>query len=84
MQTFVVEARRHEDGPWARVLTVQEDLVDDIAPMVGGPGEWRVRPEGPEAEAPRAPEVKPGLPKPSKWQRVRWWFTLRFSPRARR
>lgn len=82
MQTFVVEARRYEGGPWAPVMTVQEDLVDVIAPQIpGGPGEWRMRPEDPE---PKHPRSAPSLPRPSWRERLRWWVLLRFSRKARR
>lgn len=85
MQTFRVEARRSADAPWGLVTTVQEDLVDEIAPMIpDGPGEWRLCPEDPEPQHPRVPQVKPGLPMPSRWDRLRWWFMLRFAPRPRR
>lgn len=84
MQTFAVEARRSVDGPWMPVTTVQEDLVDDIAPLVAGPGEWRIRPEDPEPRHPVAPEPSPGMPKPSRWQRLRWWWTMRTAPKGRR
>lgn len=82
MQTFVVEARRHEGGSWAQVLTVQEDLVDEIAPMVEGPGEWRLRPEDPAPRHPVAPQRK--TVKVTPWDRLRWWAMFRFSRRARR
>lgn len=82
MQTFVVEARRHEDGPWMPVTTVQEDLVDDIAPMVEGPGEWRLRPEDPE---PRHPVARKRETVKITWRdRLKWWAMFRFSRKARR
>lgn len=82
MQTFAIEARRTEDGPWMPVMTVQEDLVDEIAPMVGGPGEWRIRPEDPEPQHPLAPQRK--TVKVTPWDRLKWWAMFRFSRRARR
>lgn len=83
MQTFVVEARRHEDGPWSPVMTVQEDLVDVIAQQIpGGPGEWRLRPEDPAPRHPVAPQRE--TVKVTVWDRLKWWAMFRFSPKARR
>ena len=87
MQTFVVEARRHEDGPWARVTTVQEDLVDDVARIIADgptPGDWRLRPEDPDVNHPRPVQAPAVMPRPSRWERIRWWFMLRTSKQARR
>lgn len=86
MQTFVVEARRHEDGPWSRVTTVQEDLVDHVAQMIADAqmqGDWRLRPEDPEPQHPKAaPERETA--RITVWDRLRWWAMLRFSRKARR
>lgn len=82
MQTFAVEARRSADGPWMPVTTVQEDLVDEIAPMVEGPGEWRLRPEDPAPRHPVAPQRE--TVKITRWDRLKWWAMFRFSRRARR
>lgn len=83
MQTFVVEARRSADAPWGLVMTVQEDLVDEIAPQIpDGPGEWRLRPEDPTPRHPVAPQRE--TVKVTAWDRLRWWAMFRFSPRARR
>lgn len=82
MQTYVVEARRVEDGPWMPVTTVQEDLVDDVAAMMPTePGDWRLRPEDPEPRHPVAPERE--TVKVTVWDRARWWAMLRFPRRAR-
>ncbi len=81
MQMFAVEARRGPDGLWMPVLTVQEDLIDEIAPLVPtGPGEWRICSTDPE---PKHPAVQPSLTPPTRWQRFRWWFLLRTSRKAR-
>lgn len=83
MQTFVVEARRFEGGPWLPVTTVQEDLVDDVAQIVADgpmPGDWRIR----ELDERPHRAVAPTLPRPSRWERVRWWALMRFSPKGRR
>ncbi|MDR6868471.1 hypothetical protein J2Y69_003087 [Microbacterium resistens] len=83
MQTYVVEARRHEDGPWSRVMTVQEDLVDEIAPLVPSePGEWRMRLEDPDVNHPHPSQAVTA--KITRWDRLRWWALMRFSRRARR
>ncbi len=83
MQTFVVEARRHEGGPWVPVMTVQEDLVDAIAPQISdAPGEWRLRPEDPEPKHPKAPQRE--TTRITLWDRLRWWAMFRFSRKARR
>lgn len=83
MQTFVVEARRHEGGAWVKVLTVGEDLVDDIAPQIpAGPGEWRPRPEDPAPRHPVTPQ--PETVKVTAWDRLKWWAMFRFSRKARR
>lgn len=83
MQTFAVEARRSEDGPWMPVTTVQEDLVDDIAQMMPtGPGDWRIRPTDPEPRHPVAPSRETAK---ITWRdRLRWWAMMRFSRRGRR
>lgn len=86
MQTYVVEARRHEDGPWMPVTTVQDDLLADVERIVidgPTPGDWRIRPEDPEPRHPVAPEPSLGVPKPSRWQRLRWWWTMRTAPKGR-
>jgi len=83
MQTYAIEARRSEDGPWMAVTTVQEDLLDDIAPMVPtGPGEWRIRPTDPEPRHPVAPARE--TVKITWRDRLRWWAMMRFSRRGRR
>jgi hypothetical protein len=84
VKTHVIEHRRDEQSRWMRVTTVQDDLVDVIAPMIPTePGEWRLRPEDPEPRHP-AVEPAPGLPKPTLRERVRWWWTMRTAPRGRR
>lgn len=81
MQTFVVEARRHEDGPWAQVTTVQEDLVDVIAPQIpDGPGDWRIR----SLDEPKPKPQAASLPLPTRRERLRWWLLMRFTRKARR
>ena len=85
MQTFVVEARRHEDGPWSQVTTVQEDLVDDVAQIIAEgptPGDWRLRPEDPEPRHPVAPQRE--TVKVTAWDRLKWWAMFRLSPKGRR
>lgn len=83
MQTFAVEARRDEGSPWMPVLTVQEDLVDEVAQMMpSGPGDWRMRPTDPEPKHPAAPQRETTRITP--WDRLRWWAMFRFSRRARR
>lgn len=83
MQRFAVEARRSADGPWMPVLTVQEDLVDEIAALMPTePGEWRLRPEDPAPRHPVAPERK--TVKVTPWDRLKWWAMFRFAPKARR
>lgn len=84
MQTYVVEARRTEDSPWMHVTSVQEDLVADVAArMPTEPGDWRLRPEGPEPEPwhPIAPKRK--TVKITPWDRLKWWAMFRFAPKAR-
>lgn len=83
MQKFAVEARRSAESPWMPVLTVQEDLVDEIAAMMPTePGEWRLRPEDPAPRHPVAPERK--TVKVTPWDRLKWWAIFRFTPKARR
>lgn len=83
MQKFAVEARRSAESPWMPVLTVQEDLVDEVAAMMPTePGEWRLRPEDPE---PRHPVAPARVTTKITWRdRLRWWAMMRFTRRARR
>lgn len=88
MQTYAVEARRN-DGPWMPVTTVQEDLVDFVAETLidlteeGDSTSWRVRSDDPDVQHPKVAPA-PQLPRPSRWERVRWWAMMRFSRRGRR
>ncbi|OJU41804.1 MAG: hypothetical protein BGN97_03625 [Microbacterium sp. 69-10] len=82
MQTHLIEHRRDTESPWMPVTTVQDDLLDDIMPLVPTePGEWRVRPENPEPRHPVAPQRK--TVRFTVWDRVKWWAMFRFSKRAR-
>jgi len=83
MQTHVIEVRRTVDAPWMPVTTVQDDLLDEVLPLVPTePGEWRLRPEDPAPRHPVAPQRK--TVKVTPWDRLKWWAMFRFSKRARR
>lgn len=90
MQKYKIEARRAPGSPWVGVQTVGEDLVDFAAEQIidltedGGSTEWRLRPEDPDKRHPKSrPEPAPALPRPSRWERLRWWGLMRFSRKAR-
>lgn len=87
---YVIEHRRVVGGDWIRVQTVGEDLVEvvraqlDVFNLASGVGDWRLRPIGAAPVAPR-PAPAPVDPKrlATRWERVRFWWILRFSKRAR-
>lgn len=85
MQTYAVEARRTEGGPWMPVTTVQEDLLDFVTEQivgVWGTSEFRVRPADSEPRQPVTPARK--TVKVTPWDRLKWWAMFRFSRKASR
>lgn len=89
--THVVEHRRVLDGDWIKVQTL--DAVDDprtfeiCADLVAGynersgVGDWRILPLG-EPRPVKVAEDRVFAP-PSWRERVRFWWVMRFSKRAR-
>ncbi|WP_336647545.1 hypothetical protein [Microbacterium sp. MMO-10] len=86
---YVIEARTGE-REWNQVQTVGEDLVDSTAETLidlteeGDSTQWRMRPADPDVKHPQPTRAPAVMPRPSRWERIRWWALLRFSKRARR
>lgn len=81
----VIEHRRVQGGDWLRVQTVGNDMLEWAEEVVvgyneqSGCGDWRIRYAGQKAD-PVAPRV---IHAPSLRERLRFWWVMRFSKRAR-
>lgn len=83
----VIEHRRVQGGDWLRVQHVGADMLEWAQDVVAryneesGCGDWRIRPIG---EPPAAKIAEPRMiEKPSVFDRVRFWWLMRFSKRGR-
>lgn len=87
---YVIEHRRVLDGDWVAVQTVGEDILDEMVAQVdayneaSGVGDWRVRPlaGGVPVRSAEGGVIVLFEP-PSRWERLRFWWLMRTSRRAR-
>lgn len=87
-EVHVIEHRRVLGGDWVKVQTVRADLVGEAGSIVArynemsGVGDWRVRALS-DSPVRAAPPSAGEVVEPSRWARLRFWWVLRTSKRAR-
>lgn len=88
MTEHIIEHRRVKGGDWIKIQTVHdEDLTAYAEEIVAryneesGANDWRIRPLN-DTPARQKPPMNAQPDKPSWWDRFRFWWIMKTSPRG--